>query len=921
MNTRYLSNLTVILFVLCSFLFYGDAEAVDYNVKSDSPVSEVISVGEDVTFDWHHRTGITQTKVELHTSYGTKTLYTQNTQYTWRNFPYGYGWWWIKVYKKGWFDDYKWYGESSVNIFHNSNPGGYAPIEYHTKFDDDGTILFFEIQKDYTIDITDYFKHAAWLPDCCEHEFDTFVSWAIGLPTCDWDFTYLEGNILTIKQGYRWDGASYPCKEFSNPCVDDTFNIRSSMVHDVFYDLMRMEYLIWDPDGWFCEDKGYDGHYNRKLADMLLYRIGLLDGQWKDGYFHAHNPVSGFGLKGRGAEPDWDLMRKDVAGGATCDDDRLPIWKYHVFELTVTVAGEEVELNWKRADDSGAEPASHLWPRPHHLNSILPHPGYDVLRDGTVIGVIQGTLTDPTDIDTSFTDDTVEYGETYEYQIRRIIVGSNNNSDFSNKVQITVTMDNEAPEVDAGPDETINEGETFVGSGFFTDTDSNTWTATVDYGDGSGDQPLILTGKTFDLSCVYAEDELYTVTVTVTDGDGGVGTGTVQVLVKENNAVPEVDAGPDETINEGDTFVGSGFFTDTDSNTWTATVDYGDESGVQSLTLDVDSFDLSHIYADNGVYTVTVEVADNDGGAGTGTIQVTVDNVAPAVDAGPDDIINEADTFTGSGSFTDAGADTWTATVDYGDGSGDQPLTLAGKTFDLSRVYADNGVYTVTVTVTDNDGGIGTETAQVTVNNIAPTASIDSMDQPSPLFILPVVHTLTFYGSFTDPGWLDTHSAQWDFGDGTVVSGILTEENTPPDSTGESTVQYAYPAPGNYTVTLNITDDDGDAGTDTMVVNVISPQEAVTVIGNCILDVPKDAFKNNADQRKKAFSNKLNGVVALINEGSLQSAIKKLQKDLRAKMDGSLGGNPKNDWITNPEAQQELCTMIDDMVVCLKEML
>ena len=62
--------------------------------------------------------------------------------------------------------------------------------------------------------------------------------------------------------------------------------------------------------------------------------------------------------------------------------------------------------------------------------------------------------------------------------------------------------------------------------------------------------------------------------------------------------------------------------------------------------------------------------------------------------------VNEGATFTSSGSFTDPGADTWTATVDYGDGSGDQPLSLGpDKTFTLSHVYADNGRYTVTVTV------------------------------------------------------------------------------------------------------------------------------------------------------------------------------------------------------------------------------
>ena len=50
---------------------------------------------------------------------------------------------------------------------------------------------------------------------------------------------------------------------------------------------------------------------------------------------------------------------------------------------------------------------------------------------------------------------------------------------------------------------------------------------------------------------------------------------------------------------------------------------------------------------------------------------------------------------------TDPGADTWTGTVDYGDGGGAQPLSLnVDKTFSLNHTYADNGVYTVRVTVT-----------------------------------------------------------------------------------------------------------------------------------------------------------------------------------------------------------------------------
>jgi hypothetical protein len=59
------------------------------------------------------------------------------------------------------------------------------------------------------------------------------------------------------------------------------------------------------------------------------------------------------------------------------------------------------------------------------------------------------------------------------------------------------------------------------------------------------------------------------------------------------------------------------------------------------------------------------------------TILMTRVNMAPVVDAGLDDAIDEGGTFTGSGSFTDPGDDTWTATVNYGDGSGVQPDILS----------------------------------------------------------------------------------------------------------------------------------------------------------------------------------------------------------------------------------------------------
>jgi hypothetical protein len=67
------------------------------------------------------------------------------------------------------------------------------------------------------------------------------------------------------------------------------------------------------------------------------------------------------------------------------------------------------------------------------------------------------------------------------------------------------------------------------------------------------------------------------------------------------------------------------------------------------------------------------------------------------------------------GSFSDPGADTWSAIVDYGSGTGPQPLILDGNQFHLTYIYTQPGVITITVTVSDDDNGLGTDTLSVSV--------------------------------------------------------------------------------------------------------------------------------------------------------------------------------------------------------------
>jgi hypothetical protein len=151
----------------------------------------------------------------------------------------------------------------------------------------------------------------------------------------------------------------------------------------------------------------------------------------------------------------------------------------------------------------------------------------------------------------------------------------------------------------------------------------------------------------------------------------------------------------------------------------------------------------------DGPLTVPVTVVVTDTGQPARstpvTFNVTVVNVAPTVDVGPDANVDPTlgTTFTRTGSFADPGADTSTARVNYGDGTGDQPLALnPDKTFVLNHTYAGIGTFPVTVTVTDEDGGVGTDTVAVTVADL--TGPTIRTPQPPDLHLRPARLVLSF---------------------------------------------------------------------------------------------------------------------------------------------------------------------------------
>ena len=227
-----------------------------------------------------------------------------------------------------------------------------------------------------------------------------------------------------------------------------------------------------------------------------------------------------------------------------------------------------------------------------------------------------------------------------------------------------------------------------------------------------------ITAKVGTLSCSAAPGQCATLTVN-------------SVVANRLPVVTIFGMPPTATLNLGQSLTRSGNFRDPDpSQTWSATVDYGDNTGQQSLTLGPGSppngptgtFSLNHVYNQSGQFTVTVTVTDSVGGAGSATMTVTV-NAAQISLGLPNQAftdVNSNDSFA-CGSFfqSNVGTATFSATVNYGDNTGVQPLPLTvpgvscgggggGSTgsFTFNHAYLDTGTFQISVTVTNNLTGV-----------------------------------------------------------------------------------------------------------------------------------------------------------------------------------------------------------------------
>lgn len=258
--------------------------------------------------------------------------------------------------------------------------------------------------------------------------------------------------------------------------------------------------------------------------------------------------------------------------------------------------------------------------------------------------------------------------------------------------------------------------------------------------------------------------------------------------------------------------------------------------------------DPVHVFADDGVFNVTLVVMDTDSiESEPFTFDMTIENLPPVADAGDNAAALEDEilSFDGSGSWDTPIDRTFLLFMwDFGDGASTQWSNISTVNHSYERGGASGAEisYTVELTVKDDNGEISSDHIIVNVSNVIPEAyaGADITVFEDEVFTLGGENSTD---SLSDIGSL---KYAWDLDDGDGPDYLDGDEIN---------VEHSYNTSGIYMAALRVTDDDGESSTDGVEITVlnmgptallpfdevnVTESEVIPLDGSMCTDTPSD---------------------------------------------------------------------------------
>jgi PKD repeat protein len=280
------------------------------------------------------------------------------------------------------------------------------------------------------------------------------------------------------------------------------------------------------------------------------------------------------------------------------------------------------------------------------------------------------------------------------------------------------------------------------------------------------------------------ENSPYSITVTATDGQNTSSPQTFTWTVQDASLAAgslSVASGTEGVSSSSLSASFTDAFTGAAASDFTATIAWGDGStslGTVTGSNGSYSINASHQYAEEGSCAVSVSIAD--AGGSTASLSTTATVADAALTAGTASVTASSEGVSSSSlsaSFTDANtaapAGDFTATINWGDNTtSTRVVTGSGGTYSVSggHQYAEEGTYTVSVSVADVGGSSASLSTTAAVADVALSATAQTVTATEGASFTGVVAT---FADSNPNGTSADYSAVITWDDGSTSAGTI----------------------------------------------------------------------------------------------------------------------------------------------------